>query len=58
MGSDHPEDSNADAGRPPEQVTDTSWAHARVLAPMIVAGALDPVLAPFSAKRFDVQNAA
>ena len=33
-------------------------AHARVLAPMIVAGALDPVLAPFSAKRFEVQNAA
>jgi len=32
MGSDHPEDSNADAGRPPEQVTDTSWAHARALA--------------------------
>ena len=33
-------------------------AHARVLAPMIAAGALDPILAPFSAKRFDVQNAA
>jgi glycine/D-amino acid oxidase-like deaminating enzyme len=33
-------------------------AHARLLAPMIAAGALDPVLAPFSARRFDVQNAA
>ncbi len=33
-------------------------AHARMLAPMIAAGGLDPVLAPFSAKRFDVQNAA
>ncbi len=33
-------------------------AHARVLAPMIARGALDPVLDPFSAKRFDVQNAA
>jgi glycine/D-amino acid oxidase-like deaminating enzyme len=33
-------------------------AHARVLAPMIAAGALDPVLDPFSARRFDVQNAA
>ncbi len=33
-------------------------AHARVLAPMIAAGSLDPSLQPFSAKRFDVQNAA
>lgn len=33
-------------------------AHARLLAPMIAAGALDPALAPFSARRFDVQNAA
>jgi glycine/D-amino acid oxidase-like deaminating enzyme len=33
-------------------------AHARLLAPMIATGALDPVLVPFSAKRFDVQNAA
>jgi glycine/D-amino acid oxidase-like deaminating enzyme len=33
-------------------------AHARLLAPMIAAGALDPVLAPFSAKRFDVPAAA
>lgn len=32
MGSDHPEDPNADAGRPPAKVTDTSWAHARALA--------------------------
>jgi glycine/D-amino acid oxidase-like deaminating enzyme len=33
-------------------------AHARLLAPMIAAGALDPVLAPFSARRFDVPHAA
>lgn len=33
-------------------------AHARLLAPMIAEGALDPVLAPFSAKRFDVPRAA
>jgi hydrogen cyanide synthase HcnC len=33
-------------------------AHARLFAPMVAAGALDPVLAPFSAKRFDVPAAA
>src|SRR5438093_1053434 len=33
-------------------------AHANVFAPMVAAGALDPVLAPFSAKRFDVPAAA
>lgn len=33
-------------------------AHARLLAPMIAQGTLDPVLAPFSAKRFDVPRAA
>ncbi len=33
-------------------------AHARLLAPMIAAGALDPMLAPFSARRFDVPRAA
>jgi glycine/D-amino acid oxidase-like deaminating enzyme len=33
-------------------------AHARLLAPMIAAGALDPVLAPFTARRFDVPRAA
>jgi glycine/D-amino acid oxidase-like deaminating enzyme len=33
-------------------------AHARLLAPMIARGALDPVLEPFSAKRFDVPRAA
>jgi glycine/D-amino acid oxidase-like deaminating enzyme len=33
-------------------------AHARLLAPMIAAGSLDPVLAPFSARRFDVPRAA
>ena len=33
-------------------------AHARLLAPMIARGALDPVLDPFSAKRFDVPRAA
>jgi glycine/D-amino acid oxidase-like deaminating enzyme len=33
-------------------------AHANLFAPMVAAGALDPVLAPFSAKRFDVPAAA
>lgn len=33
-------------------------AHARLLAPMIAAGALDPALAAFSARRFDVPAAA
>lgn len=33
-------------------------AHARLLAPMIARGALDPALAPFSAARFDVPRAA
>jgi glycine/D-amino acid oxidase-like deaminating enzyme len=33
-------------------------AHARLFAPMVAAGALDPILAPFSAKRFDVPAAA
>jgi glycine/D-amino acid oxidase-like deaminating enzyme len=33
-------------------------AHARLLAPMIAAGSLDPALAPFTAKRFDVPAAA
>ena len=33
-------------------------AHARLLAPMIAAGALDPMLEPFSARRFDVRRAA
>lgn len=33
-------------------------AHARLLAPMIARGALDPALDPFSAKRFDVPRAA
>jgi glycine/D-amino acid oxidase-like deaminating enzyme len=33
-------------------------AHANTLAPMIAAGALDPDMAPFSAKRFDVPAAA
>jgi glycine/D-amino acid oxidase-like deaminating enzyme len=32
-------------------------AHARLLAPMIAAGTLDPMLDPFSARRFDVQAA-
>ena len=32
-------------------------AHARLLAPMIAGGALDPTMAPFSAKRFDVSQA-
>jgi hydrogen cyanide synthase HcnC len=29
-------------------------AHANLFAPMVAAGALDPMMAPFSAKRFDV----
>ena len=33
-------------------------AHANAFAPMVAAGALDPMLAPFSAKRFDVPAAA
>lgn len=33
-------------------------AHARLFAPMVAAGSLDAVLAPFSAKRFDVPHAA
>ncbi len=33
-------------------------AHARVFAPMVAAGALDPIMAPFSARRFDVPQAA
>lgn len=33
-------------------------AHARLLAPMIAAGALDPVLDPFSARRFGLRAAA
>jgi hydrogen cyanide synthase HcnC len=33
-------------------------AHAKVFAPMVASGALDPMLAPFSAKRFDVPAAA
>jgi glycine/D-amino acid oxidase-like deaminating enzyme len=33
-------------------------AHANAFAPMVAAGALDSVLAPFSAKRFDVPQAA
>ncbi|HJU15665.1 MAG TPA: FAD-dependent oxidoreductase [Stellaceae bacterium] len=33
-------------------------AHAKALAPMIAAGALDPMLDPFSARRFDVPAAA
>ena len=33
-------------------------AHADLLAPMIAAGELDPDMAPFSARRFDVQAAA
>jgi glycine/D-amino acid oxidase-like deaminating enzyme len=32
-------------------------AHSRLLAPMIAADALDPVLDPFSAERFDVRAA-
>lgn len=31
-------------------------AHARLLAPMIAAGALDPAMAPFSAQRFDSKS--
>ena len=33
-------------------------AHARVFAPMVASGALDPILEPFSARRFDVPQAA
>lgn len=33
-------------------------AHARLLAPMIAAGSLDPMLDPFTARRFDVPRAA
>ena len=33
-------------------------AHANAFAPMVAAGALDPMLAPFSARRFAVQEAA
>lgn len=33
-------------------------AHARLLAPMIAQGSLDPMLSPFSASRFDVPRAA
>jgi hydrogen cyanide synthase HcnC len=33
-------------------------AHANLFAPMVAAGALDPIMAPFSAKRFDVPAAA
>ena len=33
-------------------------AHANLFAPMVAAGALDPMLAPFSARRFDVPAAA
>jgi glycine/D-amino acid oxidase-like deaminating enzyme len=33
-------------------------AHALLFAPMVAAGALDPIMAPFSAKRFDVPAAA
>ena len=33
-------------------------AHANAFAPMVAVGALDPVLAPFSARRFDVPQAA
>ena len=33
-------------------------AHSELLAPMIAAGRLDPALAPFSARRFDVPQAA
>jgi glycine/D-amino acid oxidase-like deaminating enzyme len=33
-------------------------AHAKLFAPMVAKGALDPVLAPFSARRFDVPAAA
>jgi glycine/D-amino acid oxidase-like deaminating enzyme len=33
-------------------------AHANVFAPMVAAGTLDPLMTPFSAKRFDVPAAA
>jgi hydrogen cyanide synthase HcnC len=33
-------------------------AHAKLFAPMVAVGALDPVLAPFSARRFGVPQAA
>jgi glycine/D-amino acid oxidase-like deaminating enzyme len=33
-------------------------AHANAFAPMVAAGTLDPIMAPFSAKRFDVPAAA
>jgi len=33
-------------------------AHANLFAPMVAAGALEPSMAPFSAKRFDVSTAA
>jgi hydrogen cyanide synthase HcnC len=33
-------------------------AHANAFAPMVAAGTLDPMMAPFSAKRFDVPAAA
>lgn len=33
-------------------------AHARVFAPMVASGSLDPMLASFSARRFDVPQAA
>ena len=33
-------------------------AHANAFAPMVTAGALDPMMMPFSAKRFDVSAAA
>jgi hydrogen cyanide synthase HcnC len=33
-------------------------AHANLFAPMVAAGALDPMMAPFSARRFDVPAAA
>ena len=33
-------------------------AHANAFAPMVAQGALDPIMAPFSAKRFDVPAAA
>jgi glycine/D-amino acid oxidase-like deaminating enzyme len=33
-------------------------AHANAFAPMVAAGALDPMMMPFSAKRFDVPQAA
>ena len=33
-------------------------AHANVFAPMVAAGALDPMMVPFSARRFDVSQTA